>query len=168
MTNDERAIRRFDICPLFSRICFVIELFVIRILFPHASFQRAGRQARLAKGYEDFKARHAAGCPASSSVLNSNLRDAVVVELLDDALRTWARPVEGPAERHRDHCLWRLRSPRRGPLQRRSPDGSAPPRRRRAFPLAERLVRDVFDAGLELGHSVRTVGRPAAWRRATP
>ena len=33
----------------------------------------------------------------------------------------------------------------------------------RLFPLAERLVRDVFDVGLVLGHSVRTVRQACAW-----
>ena len=36
---------------------------------------------------------------------------------------------------------------------------------KRLLPLAERFVRDVFDAGLELGHSVRTIGQ--ACRMAT-
>ncbi len=45
-------------------------------------------KARLAKGQEDFKARHAAGCAGVElCALNTNLRDAVVRDLLDDALK---------------------------------------------------------------------------------
>ena len=51
-------------------------------------------KARLAKGHEDFKARHAAGCPGIElCALNSNLRDAVILELVETPCRTLARPV---------------------------------------------------------------------------
>ena len=44
-------------------------------------------KARLAKGYEDFKRRHHAGCSgAELCALATNLRDAVIVELAEAAL----------------------------------------------------------------------------------
>ena len=78
-------------------------------------------KARLAKGHEDFKARHAAGCPGIElCALNSNLRDAVVVELVEDALQDLGEAgPKGLIERHRDRGPRRLWPPRRGPLQRR-------------------------------------------------
>jgi [protein-PII] uridylyltransferase len=119
-------------------------------------------KARLAKGHEDFKARHAAGCPGVElCMLNSNLRDAVVLDLIEDALADlgqsgtkgimneiavvahagYGRRDVAP---YSDVDLMLLHRP-----------GAAA----RLLPLAERLVRDVFDAGLPLGHSVRTVGQ---------
>ena len=50
-----------------------------------------------------------------------------------------------------------LRPPRTGALQRRRPDDAArKPSNRSHAALAERLLRDMFDVGLVLGHSVRT------------
>jgi [protein-PII] uridylyltransferase len=125
-------------------------------------------KARLAKGLEDFKARHAAGCPGVElCALNCNLRDAVIRELLDDALRDLGE--DGPKGLLNDIAVVAYGGYGRRDvapysdvdlmvLHRKS---AAP----RLLPLAERLVRDVFDAGLELGHSVRTVAE--ALRMAT-
>ena len=61
----------------------------------------------------------------------------------------------------------RLRPPRRGPLFRRRPDdparagGDEP-----VVPLASRLLRDLFDVGLELGQSVRTPRQACQLARA--
>lgn len=125
-------------------------------------------KARLAKGYEDFKARHAAGCPGIElCALTSNLRDAVVVELLDDALRDLGE--DGSKGLLNDIAIIAYGGyGRRDVAPYSDVDLMILHRRgaaKRLFPLAERLVRDVFDAGLELGHSVRTVAQ--ASRMAT-
>src|SRR5208283_2013956 len=117
-------------------------------------------KARLAKGYEDFKARHAAGCSGVElCALNSNLRDDVILDLIDDTLKdlgqTGAKGIMneiavgahgGYGRRdvapYSDVDLMILHRPAAAA---------------RLHPLAERLVRDVFDAGLVLGHAVRTV-----------
>ncbi len=125
-------------------------------------------KARLAKGQEDFKARHAAGCAGVElCALNANLRDAVVRDLLDDALKDLGE--DGPKGLLNDIAVVAYGGYGRRDvapfsdvdlmiLHRKS---AAP----RLAPLAERLIRDVFDAGLELGHSVRTVAE--ACRMAT-
>ena len=117
-------------------------------------------KARLAKGHEDFKARHAAGCPGIElCALNSNLRDAVVLELIEDALQDLGEA--GPKGLLSDIAVVA-----HGGYGRRdvAPYSDVdlmilhrPAAAARLFPLAERLVRDVFDVGLVLGHSVRTV-----------
>ncbi len=117
-------------------------------------------KARLARGHEDFKARHAAGCPGIElCALNSNLRDAVVVDLVEDALKDLGEA--GPRGLLSDIAIVA-----HGGYGRRdvAPYSDVdlmilhrPAAAARLFPLAERLVRDVFDAGLVLGHSVRTV-----------
>ena len=117
-------------------------------------------KARLAKGHEDFKARHAAGCPGIElCALNSNLRDAVVLELVDDALKDLGEA--GPKGLLNDIAIVA-----HGGYGRRdvAPYSDVdlmilhrPAAAARLYPLAERLVRDVFDVGLVLGHSVRTV-----------
>ena len=125
-------------------------------------------KARLAKGQEDFKARHAAGCPGVElCALNSQPPRRGDPRSVGRCLEgPWRGRTEGPVERHCRRGLRGLRPPRRGPVQRRRPDDPAPPAAApRLAPLAERLVRDVFDAGLELGHSVRTVAE--ACRMAT-
>jgi [protein-PII] uridylyltransferase len=119
-------------------------------------------KARLAKSQEDFKARHYAGSPGVElCALISNLRDAVIGELLDDALNDLG-------ESGSKGLLNEIAIVAHGGYGRRDvapfsdvdlmilhrPSASA-----RLFPLAERLVRDVFDVGLELGHSVRTVSQ---------
>ncbi|MEI8371368.1 MAG: [protein-PII] uridylyltransferase [Planctomycetota bacterium] len=117
-------------------------------------------KARLAKGHEDFKARHLAGCPGIElCALNSNLRDAVIVELVEDALKDLGEA--GPRGLMNDIAIVA-----HGGYGRRdvAPYSDVdlmilhrPAAAVRLFPLAERLLRDVFDAGLVLGHSVRTV-----------
>jgi [protein-PII] uridylyltransferase len=119
-------------------------------------------KARLAKGHEDFKARHNAGCPGIElCALISNLRDAVIGELLEDALKDLGE--DGPKG-----LLNEIAIVAHGGYGRRdvAPYSDVdlmilhrPSVAGRLFPLAERLVRDVFDVGLELGHSVRTVAQ---------
>jgi len=114
-------------------------------------------KGRLARGLEDLKQRHAAGCSGLElCTLNSDLRDAALLELLESAL---ADLGEGGLMAHAalvahggygrrdvapysDVDLMLLHEPAVGD---------------RVSPLADRLLRDVFDAGLILGHSVRTV-----------
>ena len=122
-------------------------------------------KARLAKGHEDFKARHAAGCPGIElCALNSNLRDAVILDLVEDALRDLG--AAGPKGLLSDIAIVA-----HGGYGRRdvAPYSDVdlmilhrPAAAVRLFPLAERLVRDVFDVGLVLGHSVRTVRQACA------
>jgi [protein-PII] uridylyltransferase len=124
-------------------------------------------KARLAKGHEDFKARHAAGCPGIElCALNSNLRDAVVLELIEDALQDLGQA--GPKG-----LISEIAIVAHGGYGRRdvAPYSDVdlmilhrPAAAARLLLLAERLVRDVFDVGLVLGHSVRTV--PQACRLA--
>ena len=119
-------------------------------------------KARLAKGHEDFKARHNAGCPGVElCALISNLRDAVIGELLEDALKDLGE--EGSKGLLNDIAIVA-----HGGYGRRdvAPYSDVdlmilhrPSAAGRLFPLAERLVRDVFDVGLELGHSVRTIAQ---------
>jgi UTP:GlnB (protein PII) uridylyltransferase len=125
-------------------------------------------KARLAKSQDDFKARHNAGCPGIElCALISNLRDAVIGELLDDALKDLGE--DGPKGLLNDVAIVA-----HGGYGRRdvAPYSDVdlmilhrPSAAGRLFPLAERLVRDVFDVGLDLGHSVRTV--PQACRMAS-
>ena len=117
-------------------------------------------KARLAKGHEDFKARHAAGCPGTElCALISNLRDAVILELVEDALQELGQA--GPKG-----LISEIAIVAHGGYGRRdvAPYSDVdlmilhrPAAAARLLPLAERLVRDVFDVGLVLGHSVRTV-----------
>ena len=116
-------------------------------------------KARLAKGYEDFKSRHRAGCPGVEiCALTSNLRDAVLSELVEAALGDLG---EGGSK----GLLSEIALVAHGGYGRRDVapysdvDLMILHRRgvaARVAPLAERLLRDVFDVGLDLGHSVRT------------
>jgi [protein-PII] uridylyltransferase len=122
-------------------------------------------KARLAKGHEDFKARHLAGCPGIElCALNSNLRDAVILELVDDALKDLG-------ETGSKGLISEIAIVAHGGYGRRdvAPYSDVdlmilhrPAAAARLFPLAERLLRDVFDVGLVLGHSVRTVRQACA------
>jgi [protein-PII] uridylyltransferase len=114
---------------------------------------------RLAEGYEELKRRHRAGCPGGGlCALTTDLRDEILLELFEAALRDLAGVAAdelrsevalvahgGYGRRdlapHSDLDLMILHSPAAG---------------KRVAPLAQRLWRDVFDAGLLLGHSVRT------------
>ena len=91
--------------------------------------------------------------------LNSNLRDAVVLELIEAALQDLGQA--GPKG-----LMSEIAVVAHGGYGRRdvAPYSDVdlmilhrPAAAARLHPLAERLVRDVFDAGLVLGHSVRTV-----------
>jgi len=122
-------------------------------------------KARLAKGHEDFKARHlAGGSGIELCALNSNLRDAVILELVEDALRDLGEA--GPKGLASDIAIVA-----HGGYGRRdvAPYSDVdlmilhrPAATARLAPLAERLLRDVFDVGLVLGHSVRTVRQACA------
>lgn len=116
-------------------------------------------KARLAKGYEDFKARHRAGAAGVElCALNSNLRDAVLLELVEAALHDMGEG--GPKGLFSEIALVA-----HGGYGRRdvAPFSDVdlmilhrPVAASRVAPLAERLLRDVFDVGLVLGLSVRT------------
>jgi len=115
---------------------------------------------RLAEGYESLRARHEAGASGVEVCAGiADLRDEVLLNLYEAALESLGPeagrslaghialvPCGGYGRRdvapHSDVDLMILRAP--GEV----PDLGA---------LAERLLCDVFDAGLELGHSVRTV-----------
>jgi [protein-PII] uridylyltransferase len=117
-------------------------------------------KARLAKGHEDFKARHQAGCSGVElCALISNLRDAVIGELVEAALADLGEAgpkgllsqialVAHGGYGRRDVAPWSDVD-----LMILHPAAAAA----RVALLAERLLRDVFDVGLDLGHSVRTV-----------
>jgi [protein-PII] uridylyltransferase len=117
-------------------------------------------KARLAKAHEGFRARHEAGCPGVElCALMSNLRDAVLVDLLEGSLAELG--LGGPRG-----LLAEIAVVAHGGYGRRdvAPYSDvdlmllhAPRAAARIAPLAERLLRDVFDLGLVLGHSVRTV-----------
>jgi [protein-PII] uridylyltransferase len=117
-------------------------------------------KARLAKGYEDFKARHAAGCPGLELCrLNSNLRDAVVLDLIEDAAKELGESGS-KGVLNEIAIVAHAGYGRRDVAPYSDVDLMILHRKaavKRLLPLAERLVRDVFDAGLNLGHSVRTV-----------
>jgi [protein-PII] uridylyltransferase len=117
-------------------------------------------KARLAKGYDDFRARHAAGCPGVELCsLNSNLRDAVILDLIEDALADLGQ--SGSKGIMNDIAVVAHSGYGRRDVAPYSDVDlmilHRPAAAARLLPLAERLVRDVFDAGLPLGHSVRTV-----------
>ena len=93
----------------------------------------------------------------SSCAPTSDLRRGGAGVVRGGAGRPGRGRARGPAVADCPGGARRLRPARRGPLQRRRPDDPARPGgAARVAPLAERLLRDVFDAGLVLGHSVRT------------
>ena len=114
---------------------------------------------RLAEGHEEFQRRHEAGCAgAELCAAISDLRDAVLLDLTHAAIADLSpsRPNE----------LWsHIALVAHGGYGRRdvAPYSDVdlmilhhPAAAERVAPLAERLLRDVFDAGLCLGHSART------------
>ena len=127
-------------------------------------------KARLAKGYEDFKARHKAGATGTElCALNSNLRDAVIMELVEAALddlgmagnkgllNEIAIVAHGGYGRRDD-----------GPVQRRRSHDLAPARVGLAlFPMAERLVMCSMP-GSNWAIACGRLGKPRAWLAATP
>jgi len=116
-------------------------------------------KARLAQGYEEFKRLHREGCSGVELCGKiADLRDAVLLELIEDALADLNEA--GP-----DGLLSQMALVATGGYGRREvapfsdvdltllyPLGLGT----RLAPFAERLLRDVFDAGLILGHGVRT------------
>ena len=116
-------------------------------------------KARLAKGNEDFKRRHQAGCSGVEvCALATNLRDAVLLELVEAALADLGEA--GPDGLLADIALVAHGGHGRRDVAPYSDVDLMILHRRaaaaRVAPLAERLLRDVFDVGLILGHSVRT------------
>ncbi|MGA2031816.1 MAG: HD domain-containing protein [Thermoguttaceae bacterium] len=119
-------------------------------------------KARLAKGNEDFQRRHRAGASGVEiCALASNLRDAVLLELIDASLAELGETdpkgllseialVAHGGYGRRDVAPYS--DVDLMVLQRRGAAG-------RLAPLAQNLLRDVFDVGLVLGHSVRTVSQ---------
>ena len=116
-------------------------------------------KTRLAKGHEDFRRRHQAGCRGRGIVrLASNLRDAVLLDLVDAALADLGEA--GPKGLLAEIALVAHGGYGRRDVAPYSDVDLMILHRRgaaaRVAPLAERLLRDVFDVGLILGHSVRT------------
>lgn len=116
-------------------------------------------KARLAKGYEDFKARHRAGCRGTElCALLTNLRDAVLLELIEAALADLGEG--GPKGLAADIAIVAHGGYGRRDVAPFSDVDLMILHRPGVEPgltrLAERLLRDVFDVGLMLGHSVRT------------
>jgi len=116
-------------------------------------------KSRLAQGHEEFQRRHQAGCSGVElCAMLTDLRDEVLLDLTETALADLGE--SGP------DGLWsQIALVAHGGYGRRDvvPYSDvdlmilhAPPAANRVAPLAERLLRDVFDAGLVLGHSVRT------------
>ncbi len=116
-------------------------------------------KARLAEGYEDFKRLHQGGCPGVELCAKiAGLRDDVLLDLIREALSDINEA--GPKG-----LLSQIALVANGGYGRREvapfsdvdlqvlyPLGLGA----RVAPFAERLLRDVFDAGLILGHGVRT------------
>ncbi|MGD0653691.1 MAG: [protein-PII] uridylyltransferase [Thermoguttaceae bacterium] len=116
-------------------------------------------KARLAQGYEEFKRLHQDGCRGAELCARiADLRDAVLLDLIREALVDLNEA--GP-----DGLLTKIALVANGGYGRREvapfsdvdlqvlyPLGLGT----RVAPFAERLLRDVFDAGLILGHGVRT------------
>ncbi len=122
---------------------------------------------RLAEGRQELQRRHETGCSGIElCTALSNLRDEVLLDLTRAALEDLDEA--GP------NGLWSdIALVAHGGYGRRdvSPYSDVdlmilhkPAAGDRVAPLAERLLRDVFDAGLCLGHSVRTPAQ--AWRLA--
>ncbi len=119
----------------------------------------AAAKQRLADALEDLKQRHVSGCAGKAlCAALSDRRDAVVLDLFEAALADLAG--EG-AEKLRSQVALVAH----GGYGRRdvAPYSDvdlmilhAPGVAEQVAPLAERLVRDVFDSGLVFGHSVRT------------
>jgi [protein-PII] uridylyltransferase len=118
----------------------------------------AARQ-RLAEGHADFQRRHAQGCPGVElCAALSDLCDDVLIGLTEAALADLHE--EGPEGLWREMALVAHAGYGRRELAPYSDVDLMilhdPAVSERVAPLAERLLRDVFDAGLVLGHSVRT------------
>ena len=122
---------------------------------------------RLAEGRQECKQRHQSGCSGVEvCAINSDLRDAILRALFEAAL-------EDLGEAGPKGLKSQLALVAHGGYGRRdvAPYSDvdlmilhAPAAASRTAPLADRLLRDVFDTGLVLSHSVRT--RPQACRLA--
>ena len=126
---------------------------------PHLRSHIVAAKGRLTEGLREFAGRHRAGClGVELCAAVADLRDAVLRDLFEAAL-------EDLAEAGPDGLLSQVALVAHGGYGRRDVapysdvdlmilrgSGTAD----RVAPLAERLLRDVFDSGLVLGHSVRT------------
>ncbi len=114
---------------------------------------------RLAEGLREFKRRHEAGCPGGQlCALMTDSRDKVLRDLFDAALADLG-------ETGTDDLRPAIALIAHGGYGRRdvAPYSDVdlmilhtPASHLQVKPLAERFLRDVFDTGLALGHSVRT------------
>jgi len=128
-------------------------------------------KARLAEAHAQFRQRHQAGCPALElCAAMTGLRDAVVRDLFTAAVEDLGGPdSQGSLS---DIAL----VAHAGYGRRDVAPGSdvdlmvlhEPSVASQVAPLADRLLRDVFDAGLILGHSVRTPGEACRLALADP
>jgi len=119
----------------------------------------AAAKQQLAEGLEELRRLHQDGCPGTSlCTMAADLRDELLRGLFSAAMRDVAGPTAG-------NLLDRIALVAHGGYGRRdvAPYSDvdlmilhAPAVRAQVAPLAERMLRDVFDAGLVLGHSVRT------------
>lgn len=126
---------------------------------------------RLAEGFEALRRRHQAGAPGAEIA-------AGLADLRDEVLRTLFRAASEETLSAPSDSLSGVALVAHGGYGRRQVapfsdvdvmilrSGAS---RRLAAALAERLLRDGFDAGLELGHSVRTIRQACqlAWRDPT-
>ena len=117
-------------------------------------------KSRLAEGYEELRRRHEGGGGGGElSAAMSELRDGVLLDLFSAA----AASIDPTHRRFEDRiALVAHGGYGRGDLAPFSDVDLMILRHRRGPPetqaLAERFFRDVFDAGLALGHSLRTPG----------
>jgi len=114
---------------------------------------------RLAEGRAKIQAQHEAGSPGIQvCVCLTDLVDAVVLDLFEAAL-TDLFPRDHEAVRTRVALVPQGGYGRRDMAPYSDVDLMilhAPGAEREVEPLAKRLMRDLFDAGLDVGHSVRT------------
>jgi len=126
---------------------------------------------RLARGLQEFKQQHRAGGPAGEvCAAVTEQRDEVLIELFNAALQ---EPSNGAMlDPETDIVLVAHGGYGRGDLAPYSDVDlmilHAPSARSRVAPLAERLLRDVFDVGLIFGHSVRTPEQAAGLAAQDP
>jgi [protein-PII] uridylyltransferase len=126
---------------------------------------------RLAAGHQQLRERHAAGCPGGElCAAMTALRDEVLRELYAAALRDLGE--DGPAGLGARVALVAHGGYGRCELAPHSDVDvmllHPPAVVARVAPLADRMVRDVFDAGLTLGHSVRTPDQACQLAGADP
>jgi [protein-PII] uridylyltransferase len=126
---------------------------------------------RLAAGHDELRQRHRLGCAGLELCAEiTALRDAVLIDLAEAAVRELQTGVGELAKSQ--IALVAHGGYGRGALAPYSDvdvmilhrSGAAAA----AAPLAERLLRDVFDAGLVLGHSVRTPGQACRLAASDP